>query len=223
MNTADSVHIIPCAPLPTPSPAEQLMAMPAIRRRWTTANVRALMDESRPWPRYELIAGELVVTPAPGSRHQLIVAEIYRLVADYVDREQIGVTFMSPADLELVTDTITQPDVFVVPAAAPGTLIATERWEFVKSLLLAVEALSPSSLRTDRVEKRELYLSAGVPDYWVIDSDAHVIERWTPAHETPELVRDTLRWHPHAAAAPLSLDVAALFAAVDRKLWLVGL
>jgi Uma2 family endonuclease len=199
------------------------MAMPAIRRRWTTSNVRALMDESRPWPRYELIDGELVVTPAPGTRHQLVVGEIHRLVAEYVDREPIGVTFMSPADLELVPGTITQPDVFVCPAASPAIRIAAEGWEFVKSLLLAVEVLSPSSLRTDRVEKRELYLSAGVPDYWVVDADARIIERWTPAHETPELIRHTLVWHPTAAAAPMSLDVSALFAAVDRKLRLVGL
>ena len=43
------------------------MPMPAIRRRWTTADVRSLTVEHRPWPRYELIAGELVVTPAAGS------------------------------------------------------------------------------------------------------------------------------------------------------------
>jgi hypothetical protein len=32
---------------------------------WTAHRVRALIDESRPWPRYELIDGELLVTPAP--------------------------------------------------------------------------------------------------------------------------------------------------------------
>ena len=42
------------------------MGMPAEKiRRWTTAEVRDLMDESRPWPRYELIDGQLIVTPAP--------------------------------------------------------------------------------------------------------------------------------------------------------------
>ena len=48
--------------LPTRIDAEHSMVMPAIRRRWSVADVRALTDESRPWPRYELIDGELLVT-----------------------------------------------------------------------------------------------------------------------------------------------------------------
>lgn len=50
--------------------------MPAIRRRWTTVEVRSLMGESRAWPRYELIGGELLVTPAPRGAHQLVVDEV---------------------------------------------------------------------------------------------------------------------------------------------------
>jgi hypothetical protein len=40
--------------------AEHIMGMPArVSRRWTTTEVRSLMDESRAWPRYELTGGEL--------------------------------------------------------------------------------------------------------------------------------------------------------------------
>jgi Uma2 family endonuclease len=60
--------------------------MPAIHRHWTTTDVRALMDESRAWPRYELIAGGLLVTPAPGTPHQFAVTELLILLAAYVDR-----------------------------------------------------------------------------------------------------------------------------------------
>ena len=189
--------------------------MPAVRRRWTPDAVRSLMDETRAWPRYELIAGELVVTPAPGIAHQVIVTEFWALLDTYLKRNQIGLALVSPSDLELQPDTITQPDVFVVPIRQdPGE--AAARWSDIRSLLLAVEVFSPSSLRTDRVEKRDLYLDAGVPEYWIVDIDARVVERWTPSHPTPEILRTELTW-PAANADTLIIDLPALFERVARK------
>ena len=192
------------------------MGMPAIQRRWTTADVRELTREDRPWPRYELIAGELLVTPAPGSIHQIAATEIWSLLNAYLEREPVGLAVVSPADLELKPGTITQPDVFVVPAE---TRIAADvlQWPDVKSLLLAVEVLSPSTLRTDRVKKRDFYLDNGVEEYWVVDLDARIVERWRPAQETPELTRDRLEWAPHMRA-PLVIDLPALFERIQKKL-----
>lgn len=178
------------------------------------------MDESRPWPRYELIGGELLVTPAPGSPHQIIVLEIARVLAAYVDRHRLGVTFVSPADLELLPESIVQPDVFVVPAgSAKGP--ETTGWDDVKSLLLAVEVVSPSGSRADRVTKRDYYMEAGVPEYWVVDWDARAFERWTPSQETPTIHRDRVLWVPNAAIEPLVVDVAALFSEVATKVKLI--
>lgn len=201
--------------------AEQTMAMPNVQRHWRAADVRALMDESRHWPRYELIDGELLVTPAPGNRHQLAIAELVSLLKDYVDRLELGAVFLSPADLELVAETIVQPDVFVVPRSPDPDRPLTDGWTQVKSLLLAVEVISPSSMRTDRVTKRDFYLGAGVPEYWVMDLDARVIERWTPGQESPTIVRDVLSWQPEGASDALRLDVAALFDELWRKIRLV--
>ena len=197
------------------------MAMPAVRRRWTPEDVRSLMDETRAWPRYELIAGELVVTPAPGVAHQIIVTELWAILDGYLKWHPIGLPLVSPSDLELRPGTITQPDVFVVPIRQdPGETGA--RWSDIRSLLLAVEVLSPSSLRTDRVEKRDLYLDAGVAEYWVVDIDARVVERWTPTHATPEILRAELAW-PAASMDPLVIDLPALFERVARKTGMVRL
>ena len=192
------------------------MGMPAIQRRWTTADVRELTREDRPWPRYELIAGELLVTPAPGSIHQIAATEIWSLLNAYLEREPVGLAVVSPSDLELKPGTITQPDVFVVPAE---TRIAADvlQWPDVKSLLLAVEVLSPSTLRTDRLKKRDFYLDNGVEEYWVVDLEARVVERWRPAQETPELTRDRLEWAPRGRA-PLVIDLPALFERIQKKL-----
>jgi Uma2 family endonuclease len=191
------------------------MVMPAIRRRWTTADVRILTDEQRAWPRYELIDGELVVTPAPSPRHQIAVQEILALLREHLAADPVGLAIASPADLELRPGTITQPDVFVVPS---GTVLAGDQlqWPDVTALLLAVEVLSPASVRTDRVTKRDFYLDAGVPEYWIVDLDARVVERWSPSRETPELCRDRLMWSPQAGRT-LAVDLPGLFERIQRQ------
>jgi len=219
--TRDSVRSlnVRCAAvalLPTKRPAEQLMGMPAIRRRWTISQVRALQDESRAWPRYELIDGELLVTPAPAPAHQLSVGDLVILLSQYLVLEPVGIVVTSPADLELRPGTITQPDVFVIPA---DTRIAGDRleWQDVKSLLLAVEVLSPSSLRVDRISKRDFYMDADVAEYWIVDIDARLIERWTPSQETPIIARGEMVWTP-AGATPLTIDLVAFFDRIDARL-----
>lgn len=192
----------------------QSMAMP-LTRRWTTADVRALMREDRAWPRYELIDDELLVTPAPRGPHQLVVAELLVLLYAYLESAPAGFVLMSPSDLELRPGTITQPDVFVVPfGAAPH--VETGDWSDIKALPLAVEVLSPSSLRTDRVVKRDFYLANGVAEYWIVDLEARVVERWKPAQETPVLHFTSLEWRPRDHA-PLIIDLVALFDRIEHK------
>ena len=196
------------------------MGMPArTERRWTTADVRELMDESRAWPRYELLNGELLVTPAPKWRHQLAIQGLTRILTDYCDREPIGVVVNSPSDLELKPGTITQPDVFVVPnSLLPAALEEDPGWELVKALVLAVEVISPSSVRTDRVEKREFYLGAGVAEYWVMDVEARMVEMWTPTRDTPSITQGMLRWHPAGAHSELLIDLPVFFSDVSARL-----
>ena len=192
------------------------MGMPAIRHRWTPAEVRDLQDESRPWPRYELIEGELLVTPSPGHPHQLVIGELYLLLAPYVERHGLGLTMLSPSDLELREGTITQPDLYIV-RAEPGTEGGEMRWPDVPGLLLALEVISPSSVRTDRVVKRDFYMASNVAEYWVVDLDGGLVERWMPDRETPHVERAVLAWRPEGATAALAIDVPVLFGRVREK------
>jgi Uma2 family endonuclease len=203
------------ATLPFRTGAEQTMAMPAIRRRWTAAQVRALIAESEKfWPRYELINGELVVTPAPATIHQVAVSEILVRLRQHLEQYPVGIVLTSPADLELQPDSIVQPDVFVVPRR-DQPLDHDFTWADVGSLLLAVEVISPGSVRTDRVEKRDYYMGAVVDEYWAVDVDARMIERWRPQSATPDVVRGSFDWLPAGADEPLQVNVAALF----RTIW----
>src|SRR5262245_54336587 len=106
--------------LPISRPAEQTMSMPALHGRWSAAQVRALIADSPPnSPRYELIGGQLIVTPAPASLHQVALGVILEVLQPYLRREGVGLPLTSPADLQLKPDDLVQPDVFVVPRGEP--------------------------------------------------------------------------------------------------------
>jgi Uma2 family endonuclease len=182
------------------------MGMPQTETRWTAEQVRALPDDGK---RYELVSGELVVTPSPAPLHQrLVAALIYRMDA-YLRQTTTGRLLTSPADLAFGEDEILQPDLFVLPASLPQGF---REWTDVTALLLAVEILSPSTARYDRILKRRRYQRAGVPEYWIVDPDARVIERWRPADERPEIASETIDWQPAPDAPPLLLDLPSLFA-----------
>jgi Uma2 family endonuclease len=189
------------------------MGMPAETRRWTATEVRDLQDVARPWPRYELIAGELFVTPAPRGAHQRAVGLLHTALANYLEAERCGEAVLSPADLELEPENITQPDVFVVPSK---TATPWREWTDVHALLLAVEVLSPSTGQDDRSTKRAYYQRVGVPEYWVIDLDVRVLERWRPGADRPEIAGRELAWKPEGARTPFTLDLPGFFARVLR-------
>ncbi len=72
------------------------MAMP-LSRQWTAADPRALTREDRPRSRYELIDGELIVTPPPRGAHQIAASEILVLLHPYLERFIVGFALVSPA------------------------------------------------------------------------------------------------------------------------------
>ncbi len=191
--------------------------MPAHARRWTVAEVRELTNEERHWPRYELIDGELLVTPAPRPVHQIAVGMLFRAIAEYVDAQRLGMALMSPSDLELEDDTVTQPDVFVIPREYSHEGGPFREWRQVRGLLLAGEVLSPASKRADRVTKRQFFQRVGVPDYWIVDLDARMVERWQPQDAASELVRDSLMWRPVGSTEPFRLDLDVFFSRVTGE------
>jgi Uma2 family endonuclease len=173
---------------------------------YTAEMVRQMPEDGH---RYEVVHGELLVTPAPRALHQLVLARLFEALAPYLRRQPVGQLFWSPADISWAADVLVQPDLFVVRADEARTLA----WSRMKHLLLAVEVLSPASARADRFTKRRLYQDVGIPLYWLVDADAQLVEVWTPAATFPAVERELLAWHPDGAGEPFTLDCAALFAA----------
>ena len=184
------------------------MAMPLAEPFYTAEMVRALIDETRHWPRYETVHGELLVTPAPRPTHQELVLRLVIALREYLAREPVGRALISPADISWgLPDTLVQPDVFVIPR---DQWHPTD-WGVVRHLLLAAEIRSPGSTRADRFTKRVLYRERGVPLNWLVDPDAEWVEVWTPADVLPRVERDIMRWHPEGAREAFELSVPELF------------
>lgn len=187
------------------------MGMPVERtQRWTARAVRQLIAEAPlATPRYELVDGALLVTPSPAPPHQMAVKLMLAAIDAYLAREPIGVVLPSPSDIELEDEDIRQPDVFVVPVSE-WKRIAKEGFP-ARELLLAVEVLSPSSSRMDRVKKRPGY-QRHVPEYWIIDVEARIVERWRSGDTRPEILTDLLQWEPANAASIFELSLDDFFA-----------
>jgi Uma2 family endonuclease len=186
------------------------MAMPVQPTEWTVEMVRALPDDGN---RYEVVDGELFVTPAPSWTHQRAVAELLLILAPYLRAHELGVAMIAPADILFGPRNAVEPDLFVVPlvnGAAPETWFAVGR-------LLLVVVISPRTRRADRVDKRKLYQRKGVPEYWVVDTDARTVERWRPNEPDPEIFAETLPWHPDAAVPPLVIDLPEYFDRVHGR------
>ena len=183
------------------------MGMPLhAEHTWTPEDIVALPDDGQ---RHECIDGVHLVTPAPMEPHQRGLGTLFRVVSAFADSAGIGPTYLSPADLRLTTGTLVQPDLFVV--RVPAGERRPRRWPDFKHLALAAEVLSPGTARYDRGLKRRHYQRAGVEEYWIVDLDARLIERWRPEDERPEMVQGTLVWHPDGAAESLRIDLDALF------------
>lgn len=183
-------------------------------RRYTVEEVREMQDEERPWPRYELIDGELIVTEGPGIIHGLAFQEILFALYKYLDGQRGAKVLFSSSDLELEPDSLVQPDVFIYPQTATHRV---REWSDIRKLLVAIEVTSAETSHVDRVIKRRFYArSDAIAEYWVVDRDARVIERTRGADEDPEIVADTLEWTFEGASRPLALDLKAFFRKLDE-------
>jgi len=123
--------------------------------------------------RYELHEGALSVTPAPSPQHQIVLANLFTHLNAHVRRHRLGRVLFSPLDVIFNNITVLQPDIVWLD---PSRLQAISRRGIEGPPSLVIEALSPSTARIDRVDKRALYLRYGVTWLWLVDSDTRTLE-----------------------------------------------
>ena len=184
------------------------MGMPSPAGWWTREMVLALPDDGN---RYELLDGELIVTPAPSPRHQAAVTVLLTRLHQYLSSIREGTVYTSPADVALDGKQYLQPDLLVVRAPRGRH---PDSWAEAGNPLLVIEVGSPSTARYDRLLKRLRYLRAGVSEYWIVDLDAEIIERWTRGQERPAVLSDRLEWQPWPEHPAMVLELPELFAEI---------
>lgn len=175
----------------------------------TVDDLQRMRDASN--DRFELIEGELFVTPSPTPLHQDIAGNLYTLFRNVVFESGRGRVYFAPLDVRLSENTVVQPDLIVVLSDRP--VLTEARVEGAPSL--AVEIISPSTGDYDRVAKRNLYAQYGVPEYWLVDPDAETLTIFSDPRDGRYRTEQTASDVAISATIPgLSADLKALFAPV---------
>ena len=190
-----------------------MIAVRQVERPYTADDLATMPDDGR---RYEIIGGELIVSPSPTTRHQRVSFRLSRLLDDYLERTAAGEAFAAPLDVLLGNHDILQPDIVVV--------LKENAHRITESGVngppdLVVEIVSPSTVRTDRIRKSATYATFGVPEYWIVDpeSESIVVQTLVDGQFQPIGGDDGLVRSAHISG--LVIDPSSIFTVPD---WLAN-
>lgn len=183
------------------------MSAQELRYDWTYSDYARLPDDGN---RYEVIDGELLVTPSPSPLHQRVAFRLAAILDPFVAEHGLGIV-IPDVDLLFRTGQFLRPDLLVVPDSGRGNI--TNRG-IETAPLLVVEILSPTSGTIDRVKKPGRYGDFGIPEYWVLDPEERCAWLWRFAtgRREPERVEGELTWRVEGAPEPLAIDLEKVLA-----------
>jgi Uma2 family endonuclease len=136
----------------------------------TYEQFRQLTDVGK---QYELVHGDVHLTPPPTTRHQFVLRNLTESLLHYLAKNPRGELAFAPLDVRLGEDTALQPDLIFVSSSRADII----QEDFIAGTPdLVVEILSTSTAAHDRARKLPIYADAGVPEVWLIDSQAKTVE-----------------------------------------------
>ncbi len=124
--------------------------------------------------RYEIIGGELFMSPAPRPKHQDAILNLSHALVGWVKKNKLGKIYIAPIDVRLpeLADPV-QPDLLFIRQENLSII----KDQFIEGIPdLTAEIFSPGSKGYDRRKKFELYAQAGVKEYWMVDPEACTVE-----------------------------------------------
>jgi len=147
-----------------------MVSSPALR---FTYQDYLLLPEER---RYEILDGDLFMTPAPTPYHQIVAGNLYSSLREHVYKGRLGQVIMAPCDVLLSETDVVQPDILFVSKKRASII---EEKYISAAPDLVVEVLSPATAERDRTLKMKTYARFGVRELWVAVHDAKSIALFT--------------------------------------------
>jgi Uma2 family endonuclease len=163
--------------------------------------------------RYEIIGGELFVSPSPGIPHQRVALHMAVEIEAFIRRKDLGEVFVAPVDVKLTEHDIVVPDLVFV-SRERASIIRDRAIEGAPDLL--VEILSPSSKGRDRVRKSALYATSGVREYWIVDPDRSTVETYRLNEGRYQRIAGPEGVVRSEVLAGFEIETARFFAVPDR-------
>ncbi len=140
-----------------------------IQKRYTYEDYLKTPDDMR----YELIEGELLMSPAPSIKHQDISRELAYRMIKFVKDNDLGKIFYAPCDVYLDNENVLQPDILFVSKENLG-IIGEKNIKGAPNLV--VEIVSKNNAYRDTIQKKRLYARFGVKEYWIAAPEEKMIE-----------------------------------------------
>ena len=153
--------------------SRETMRLPEIDLRFTYQDYCLLPDDGK---RHEIIDGELLTTPSPTTKHQALSMNLSVALFEYTRANQLGRVFSAPCDVVLSDMDVVQPDILFISKKRDS--IITER-NIQGAPDLVVEITSPTTEKTDRTLKKNLYAKYSVREYWIVYAERELVEIWT--------------------------------------------
>jgi Uma2 family endonuclease len=179
------------------------MHMATATKRWTLDELHSLPDDGN---KYELVRGDLFVTPPPTDNHETIAARLTDILGPYVREHRLGHVY-HPRAVYRAQGSEVEPDLMVrqVHPDPQGS------WDDAPIPILIVEIISDSTRRRDHGPKRDFYMETGIAEYWIVEARRATITVVRP-DQPDRVVRDQLIWAPLPDVEPLVVELSAVFA-----------
>ena len=151
-----------------PSSYEEVREL-ARRRLLTAEDLASLPDDGN---RYEVIGGQLIVSPSPTYRHQRASLKLGNALDTFLTSSGVGQAVAAPMDVHLSNNDVVQPDLLVV-LSERSNIIQDRGIKGAPDLV--IEILSPSSISNDFLRKSKLYERFGVREYWIVNPESEIV------------------------------------------------